>query len=185
MGISWGGKLAVAAYVADPGGVRSLTLVAPGLFPQVGVSKGEMARIGFAMLYEPRKEFRIPLDDPEMFTADPGWQEFIRTDALTLRRCTASFYLASRRMDRVAARLSTLPAIPIHLMLAGDERIIDNDKTRQFVLSLPWRNCRVTTYDRARHSLEYEPDAESYFCDMVQFLGDVSMGSSPGGVDHG
>ena len=64
VGVSWGGKLAVAAYVAEQAGVESLTLVTPGLFPKIGVSKPEMARIGFAMLYEPRSLFDIPLNDP-------------------------------------------------------------------------------------------------------------------------
>jgi len=176
IGISWGGKLAVSAYVADPGGALSLTLVAPGLFPQVGVSKAEMAKIGFAMIYEPRTSFRIPLDDAEMFTADPRWQQFIRTDSLTLRSCTASFYLASRRMDRIVAKLGAAPAVPLHLMLAGEERIIDNEKTRQFVTALPWRNCRITTYDAARHSLEFEGDPEDYFGDLTAFIRGAGQG---------
>ena len=43
IGVSWGGKLAVAAYVDDPSGVSALTLVTPGLFPKVGVSKEQAA----------------------------------------------------------------------------------------------------------------------------------------------
>lgn len=179
IGISWGGKLGVAAYESDPQGVISLSLVAPGLFPRVGVSKAEMAKIGFAMIYEPRTTFRIPLDDPEMFTSNPRWQEYIRTDALTLRRCSASFYLASRRMDKIIQRLSAAPPVPLHCILAGDERIIDNDKTRQFILALPWRNCRITTYEHARHSLEYENDPEVYFADVLRFLSEAASGSTP------
>lgn len=180
IGISWGGKLAVAAYESDPQGVSSLTLVAPGLFPRVGVSKAEMAKIGFAMIYEPRTTFRIPLDDPEMFTADPTWQEYIRTDALTLRHCSASFYLASRRMDKIIQRLSAAPPVSLHCILGGDERIIDNDKTRQFVLALPWPNCRITNYDHARHSLEFENDPEIYFADLLRFFADTSSVESVG-----
>lgn len=179
IGISWGGKLAVAAHVTDPHGVNSLTLVAPGLFPRVGVSKAEMAKIGFAMIYEPRTTFRIPLDDPEMFTANPTWQEYIRTDALTLRRCSASFYLASRRMDKIIQRLPAAPSVPLHCILAGDERIIDNEKTRQFILALPWRNCRITTYKHARHSLEFENDPEVYFADVLCFLSEAASVSAP------
>lgn len=171
IGVSWGGKLAVAAYVTDPHGVQSLSLVTPGLFPLVGVSKNEMAKIGFAMLYEPRKEFRIPLDDAEMFTANSKWQEFIRTDPLTLRRCTASFYLASRRMDRMISKLGDAPPVPVHLLLAVDERIIDNDKTRQWVRALPWKGCLITAYDDARHSLEFENDPLVYIGDLIDFIG--------------
>ncbi|MCZ6653770.1 MAG: alpha/beta fold hydrolase, partial [Planctomycetota bacterium] len=46
IGISWGGKLACAMAVAEPGLVRSLSLVCPGLFPRVDVSGAEKFKIG-------------------------------------------------------------------------------------------------------------------------------------------
>jgi alpha-beta hydrolase superfamily lysophospholipase len=170
VGVSWGGKLVAAAYVDEPGGVNSLTLVTPGLFPLIGVSREQMAKIGFAMLYEQQKLFDIPLNEAELFTTVPHWQDFFRTDAATLRQCTAGFYLASRRMDRIFTRLPKMGPVPIHLFIAGDERIIDNDKTASFVRELGWANCRITTYDNARHSLEFENDPEIYFADMLGFI---------------
>jgi acylglycerol lipase len=170
IGVSWGGKLAAAAHVQDSAGVRSLTLVTPGLFPKVGVSRGEMARIGFAMLYEPRRLFQIPLDDAELFTRSARWKTFIDTDPLTLRECTAGFYLASRRMDRIAARLGQSKPVAVHLFLAGEEGIIDNEKTRAFIDALGWPDTRVTTYEQARHSLEFENDPEVYHGDLISFL---------------
>ncbi len=177
VGVSWGGKLAVAGYVADPAGVESLTLVTPGLFPKIGVSKPEMARIGFAMLYEPRSLFDIPLNDPELFTTAPRWQEFFRRDELTLRQCSAGFYLASRRMDKIVARLNECPPVPIHLLLAGDERIVDNDRTESFIAGLNWPQTKTTWYESARHSLEFEGDPTIYFRDLVDFLNGVASSS--------
>ncbi len=174
VGISWGGKLAVAAYVSDPTGVLTLSLVTPGLFPLVGVPKSEMARIGFAMLYERAKLFDIPLNDGSLFTSAPNWREFIDTDPPTLRRCTASFYLASRRMDRIAARLGKSPPVGLHLVIAGDERIIDSEKTAGFVRQLRWPRTRITRYQRARHSLEFEADKETYFSDLIEFIREAS-----------
>jgi alpha-beta hydrolase superfamily lysophospholipase len=170
VGVSWGGKLAVAAYVDDPTGVRSLSLVTPGLFPRIGVSKAEMARIGFAMLYETRSLFDIPLNDAGLFTANPHWQEFINNDPLTLRQCTAGFYYASRRMDRVVGRLPQSPPVPIHLFVAEDERIVDNEKTIAFIRSLNWPATRITTYASARHSLEFENDPSVYYRDLAGFI---------------
>lgn len=175
VGVSWGGKLAVAAYVHHPGQVASLSLVTPGLFPRVGVSGAEKARIGFSMLYEPLKAFDIPLNDAELLTSDPDWQRFIETDVRTLRQCTAGFYLASRRMDRMVGRLPDSPAVPLHVMLAGDERIVDNDATEDFVRKLPWPNRRITWYREARHSLEFEKEAGEYFDDLVGFIREVHL----------
>lgn len=181
VGVSWGGKLVVAAYVHDPTAVRSLTLVTPGLFPKVGVSASEMAKIGFAMLYQPNQLFDIPLNDPELFTTVPRWQEFFRTDVLTLRQCTAGFYLASRRMDKIVAKLPQARPVPIHLFNAGDERIIDNDKTSNFIRELHWPLCLITTYPTARHSLEFENDPQVYYNDLVLFINGVqsSLESEP------
>lgn len=173
LGVSWGGKLAVAAYVADPTAVLSLSLVTPGLFPRVGVSKADQARIGFSMLYEPMKPFDIPLGDAALFTAVVRWQEFIDADPLTLRQCTASFYLASRRLDKVVAKLPKAPAVPIHLLLAGNERIIYNGATAEFIRQLHWPKCRITHYRDARHALEFEDDRDVYFADLVAFIADV------------
>ena len=174
VGVSWGGKLAVAAHAAEPIGVKSLSLVTPGLFPRIGVSKERATQIGFAMLYEPHRAFDIPLNEPELFTADPNWQEFFRTDPLTLRRCTAGFYLASRRMDRLAAKLPEARPVPIHLFLAGDERIVDNEKTTAFIKKLGWPGSRITTHETARHSLEFEACSKVFLQELVSFVEDVS-----------
>ncbi|MFQ5590519.1 MAG: alpha/beta fold hydrolase [Phycisphaerae bacterium] len=170
IGVSWGGKLAVAAYVHDATTVQSITLVTPGLFPRVGVTKGEMAKIGFAMLYEPAKLFDIPLNDAELFTTTPRWKQFFNTDEQTLRQCTAGFFLASRRMDKIVAEFPRARAVPVHLFIAGDERIIDNERTTSFVRELRWPQCQITCYDLARHSLEFEEDPTAYLGDLVSFI---------------
>ncbi|MEK6675230.1 MAG: alpha/beta fold hydrolase [Planctomycetota bacterium] len=170
VGVSWGGKLAVAAHVSRPNDVRSLSLVTPGLFPLTGVSNVEKARIGFAMLYEPRRAFDIPLNDSDLFTTNSQWKAFIEGDPLTLRQCTAGFYLASRRMDKITAKLGTVRPVPIHTLLADDEHIIDNDATAEFIRHLTWPARRVTWYDNARHSLEFENDPSRYCDDLVSFI---------------
>ena len=170
VGVSWGGKLAVAAFVTQPAGVKSLSLVTPGLFPKVGVSGDEAARIGVAMLYEPERLFDIPLGAATLFTSVPHWKTFIDTDELTLQQCTAGFYLASRRMDRIVARFPKSDPVPIHLFVAGDEGIIENEKTVSFIGELDWPDTRITTYDDLRHSLEFEGDPEVYFADLISFI---------------
>jgi len=180
IGVSWGGKMVVRAYIADPTGTESLTLVTPGLFPLVGVSKPEAAKIGFAMLYEPHQLFNIPLDAADLFTTVPRWQRFINEDRLTLRQCSAGFYLASRRMDKPIGKLGQCSPVPIHLLLAEDERIIDNAKTMDFAAGLGWECIKTTTYDDARHSLEFENDPNVYFRDLLTFINDVPRTGTSG-----
>lgn len=170
LGVSWGGKLVTATHVTRPELTESLTLITPGLFPVVGVSNAEKFRIGISMMSAPRRLYDIPLNDPELFTSMPEKMRYLREDEYQIHQATAGFYLASRRMDKVFNRLSGATPVPIHLMLAHDERIIDNEETRRFVRGLHWRNTVITTYHESRHTLEFDPDREVFLEDLVAWI---------------
>lgn len=173
VGISWGGKLAAALHVQQPDRTHSLVLVTPGLFPVIDVPASEKFRIGWAMVSHPDRRFDIPLNDPELFTADPKWIAFLREDPLQLHQASAAFFLASRRLDKLARRLPSSPAVPLHVMLAGQERIVDNEATRRFVRDMAgWPQRMITLYDASRHTLEMGPDRDHYFGDLTRWLND-------------
>lgn len=170
VGVSWGGRLACAMSLSDRGSIHSLTLVCPGLFPRIDVSGAEKLRIGFAMLGDRRRLFDIPLNDPELFTSQPRWLEFLRSDDLALHQVSASFFLASRRMDAAIRELPRRPPLPLHLFVAGLDRIIDSQRTIEYVRSLNWPMTRITQFPQARHTLEFEPVCEEYWADLVKSL---------------
>ncbi len=170
IGISWGGKLACAMAAAEPGLVRSLSLVCPGLFPLVDVSGAEKFKIGLSMIGNSRRHFDIPLNDPHLFTSQPDKIEFLQSDELTLRQVTASFFLASRRMDCVLRDLPKISPIPLHLMITDDDDIIDSGKTVAFVRQLRWPGTRITHYPDCKHTLEFEAVREEYWSDLVGWL---------------
>lgn len=178
LGVSWGGKLAAAMHAHDPSRTRSLTLVTPGLFPVIDVSASEKFRIGWSMVSNPRRHFDIPLNDPALFTADPKWVEYLENDPLQIHQATAGFFLASRRMDKAVRQLPSTEAVPLHLMLAGDERIVDNETTRQFVREMNWPHRLITTYHESRHTLEMGPDRERYLQDVVRWLMNPEVGAT-------
>src|SRR5207302_1678305 len=73
--ISWGGKLAVALERRHPGLVDGLVLFCPGFAARVRPRLGQRLWILVSRLFRPRKLFPIPLSDPELFTANPRWQQ--------------------------------------------------------------------------------------------------------------
>ncbi len=174
LGVSWGGKMAAAMHADDADGIAGLILVTPGLFPVIDVSAAEKFRIGWSMIANPERHYDIPLNDPELFTAEPRWIEYLRNDDLQLHQATAGFFLASRRMDKVARKLFDAERVPIHLMLADDERIIDNDETRAFVRNSTWPHRVVTTYQNSRHTLEFGPDRDHYLEDLTRWAANPS-----------
>ncbi len=170
-GVSWGGKLALAAFRYFPHRVRSLTLVAPGLFSRVDLPAWQKVRVAWSLLAARRTRFDIPLNDPQLFTADPGRQRFIHDDPLALHRVTASFLWASRRLDRYAQGAARVRSgCPVRVFLAEHDRIIDNPRTRAFIRRLPWPTRDIIEYQGAEHTLEFEPAAEPFIADCVAWL---------------
>lgn len=168
VGVSWGGKLALAFHNSMPRRVGHLTLIAPGLFPKVDLPAWQKVRVGVSALFAKRALFDIPLQQAELFTENPVRQAFIRNDPLALRQVTASFLIASRRLDGLAQRARSIAAgPPVRLFLAGQDRIIENVRTRHFVESLAWPDRRIIEYPQAHHTLEFELDNERFMADLI------------------
>lgn len=170
MGISWGGKLAVALQRRHPGLVDGLALLCPGIRPLIRPPFFQRCTIAGTRLFRPRKLFPIPLSDPELFTATPHWLEFLRTDPLSLHRATARFLIESVRLDGYLRFAARSVRVPVLLMLAGRDRIIDNAQTRRFLDRLPAVDKEVIEYPDAHHTLEFEPDPERFVSDLRGWL---------------
>jgi alpha-beta hydrolase superfamily lysophospholipase len=169
-GISWGGKLAVITAAHDPALVDAVALVCPGLQPRVGVSLGERLRIAWAYLTNRYKTFPIPLSDPELFTATAEGQAFIAADRLGLHAGTAGLMAASTFIDLRVRLCRSRVRQPLLLMLAGQDRIVDNARTLTTVRSFATADQTVIEYPEAHHTLEFEPDPSRYARDLVDWV---------------
>lgn len=170
LAVSWGGKLAVAFARKHPTCVASLTLVAPGIYPAVDLPVAQKANIALAGAVTPTRLFAIPLNDPELFTDNVERQRFIQNDTLRLTAVTARFLLQSRRLDR-NVRISDLRfSFPIKLFLAQNDRIIKNQPTLNLFRSWHARFKQVTWYPNTNHTLEFEPNTERYFRDLLEWI---------------
>jgi len=180
VGVSWGGKVALSMQRYQPSRLASVTLVAPGLFPQVDLPTSQKAKVVWSCVTRGRTLFDIPLRDPELFTANPDRQRYIREDKLSLHKTTSGFLMASRKLDRYALSVARVSdGVPIKLFLAGEDRIINNDRTRAFVEGLSWPRVEVTAYPGAHHTLEFETDPTGYFKDAVTWLNSIETHTGP------
>jgi acylglycerol lipase len=158
VGVSWGGKLAAAWAARRPELAGDLLFVAPGFFPAVDVSPLAKIGIGLALLAGGGHKFRIPLDDPALFTDNPAGRQFIESDPIRLQRVTARFLWQSRRLDKEIRRLKPgMFGQPVTLLVAGKERIIRNSITEAWVRSI-CTATRILRFPQAAHTLEFEPD---------------------------
>jgi alpha-beta hydrolase superfamily lysophospholipase len=167
VGLSWGGKLALAQSLNDPRSVDALILITPGLVPAVGYSALEQAQIASASLVRPEAAFRTPIE-PEMFTTTPIWLAFIRNDPLRLRYVTARFLMATRGLDRMIARRAAERRTPALLVLAGRDRIVDNEGARLLMARGPG-DLTIVTYPDETHSVQLD-SVDRLVADMTAWL---------------
>jgi alpha-beta hydrolase superfamily lysophospholipase len=170
LAISWGGKLAVALERFHPGLTQGLVLLTPGLCPRIKPTTRQRLAVLWSRLVAPDRLFPIPLDDPELFTATPQRQEFIRNDPLALRQATARFLVESVRLDVVLRRVPAHVRVPVLLLLAGRDRIIDNARTRAYLERCQTSDRSVIEYPEASHTLEFEQDSAPIFADVLAWL---------------
>lgn len=168
--ISWGGKVAVALQQTEAIRLHGMALLCPGIFPKVGPTLRERLAIAWARLVAPAKRFCIPLSDPELFTANPSWQAFIRDDPLSLHEATARLLVESVRLDRTIRSAADQVRVPVLLMLAEHDRIIDNERTRKFVERFASVDKQIIEYLGAHHTLEFEANPDIFIGDLVRWL---------------
>jgi acylglycerol lipase len=170
-GISWGGKLAAAVARRYPGLVDGLALICPGVYSPF--EPGFFKRLALAAPVPRRlqsRRVRIPLRDPALFTDSPAWQEFVGSDPLTLRSVTWRFARKDRELTKYARQAAPFLHMPLLLMLAGRDRIIDNRRTRDFFAHSTGVKKTLIEYPNAAHTLEFEPDPLPYFADLADWI---------------
>jgi alpha-beta hydrolase superfamily lysophospholipase len=174
-GISWGGKLAPAVARRHTALVDALALICPGIYspflPRL------LKRAVLAAPAPPRlrsRRLKIPLRRPELFTNSRRWREFIAHDPLALRSVTWQFAREDRRLTRFARQSASFLHMPVLMMLAGQDRIVDNDRTRRFFGRIAGRRKFLVEYPGAAHTLEFEANPEPYLSDLTTWIQQVA-----------
>jgi acylglycerol lipase len=174
MGVSWGGKLALACVAHRPDLYRSLILAAPGIIPRVDPTLAVKVRVAQSLLAgRPLQKYPIPLKDPHLFTENPERVRYVEQDSLSLHEVTARFMYESRQLDGLVREAARVVTRPTFLALAEKDRIIDNAATRALVEAMPCSRRQVIVYPGAGHTLEFEPDPAAYFRDLAAWIEEV------------
>jgi acylglycerol lipase len=185
LAISWGGKLAAALQRRNPGLVNGLILLCPGFRAIVRPPLRERLGIAWSYFTGPGKLFPVPLNDPELFTASPEWQQFLRDDPLAVRQASARFLANSVRLDGYLHFVPAHVTVPVLLLLAGRDRIIDNARTRRFVESFATPDKAIIEYPEAHHTLEFEPRPHRYLDDVIGWLERQTTNKKPQATTEG
>ncbi len=170
VGISWGGKLAAATLLGEPGLADSLTLVTPGIFAKRDIGTKEKFQVLLYHWVSPGRMMRIPLNEPELFTANPERIAYIREDALSLTECPVGLMWASFILDRRVQPSGAKLTVPVFMMLAEHDEIVDNERLERYQAELGCMSKQMKVYAGAHHTLEFESDPGSIFRDMTNWF---------------
>jgi acylglycerol lipase len=171
VGISWGGKIAAALAALFPDELQALALLYPGLEPRIRPTWWQRKKLRFAETFEiVRSDIPVPLKDARLFTGQPEWQRFIEDDPLALHSVTSGLLNSGLQLDRLLTAHAHNSRHPSLLMLAGNDDVIDNARTRTRINSLGSRHQTTLLYEHARHTLEFEPNRDQIFSDLIQWL---------------
>jgi alpha-beta hydrolase superfamily lysophospholipase len=175
-GISWGGKLATAVARRYPWLFDGLALICPGIYSPFMPGPGK--RLALRLLGSSGMQQRrvaVPLRRSELFTDSPRWREFIARDPLALRTITWRFAREDVSLTRYARAAAPFIHMPLLVMLAGRDRIIDNNRTRRLFGQFASRNKTLIEYPTAGHTLEFELDPKVYFLDLKNWIQRIKL----------
>jgi len=169
VGLSWGGKLALAYSISHPDKAADLVLITPGIRALVDVSPIEKLGIFITSFIAPHTRFATPIE-PEMFTTTPEYLAYIKADPLRLQDATARFFMTSHALDGFVERRTRENQLPVLLYLAGNDRIIDNDGVVEVLRRSP-APLEIVEYPDQTHSIQFDAP-ERMVDDMLDWLGE-------------
>ena len=168
LGISWGGILATALVRRHPEMLAGLGLICPGLFSFKAANRLQRVALrAAAALGLNAVKVQVPLQDPALFTNSVEGQRYVAEDPLALRKITVQFAKQNLALLRYAVESPEEIEVPVLLMLASDDPVTDNVRTRAFVARVGHRDRTVIEYAGASHTLEFEDDPSQYFSDLT------------------
>ena len=155
IGSCWGGKVAVTFAERHKKLLAGLILVTPAIKTKVDLPIGEKVDIAFSNIFRPRKLFDVPLDDC-MFTRNPRYAEFIKKDDLKLKKVTARFFFETQMMNFRFNKIAPRIHIPVLVLLAGDDRVVDNKGIKKWFNKLGAMDKTIKLYEDSYHCLQFE-----------------------------
>lgn len=171
-GISWGGKLAAAVARFQPGLLRGLALITPGLYSHF--EPNILQRLALRLPMRQRMQSRhleIPIQRGSLYTDTQKWRDYIDSDPLSLREVTVRFAQVDAKLARYAKQAAPYIHTPTLMMLSGRDRIVTNSRCRSYLGRIGASHKTLIEYPNAVHTLEFEHEPTRYFADLADWIG--------------
>ena len=165
IGLCLGGKLAVDFFSYHQDCLDGLILISPSLKNRLKFSLPDK----LAILFRPNRMLKVPIKDT-MFTSNEKYLKYIGKDSLRLRYIPAQHLLEIAKMGRNLKAASGNIKLPVLLMLAGIDKIIDTNGVRRWCEKLPSPDKTIKFYKDYHHILTFEPKAAEVMEDIAVWI---------------
>lgn len=180
LGHCFGAIPATAYACAHPDRLHSLILATPALYTIAEPPLSDKLKVLWAALSGSRQNISVPLK-AEWFTDKSEYLDFIRNDRLSLHEASARIYWETARARRFIHSKEDALTMPVFMGLAGEDRICDNRRDREFFARTPSAKKHCAEYPGAVHILEFSDQKQAFFSDLDRWLADIEprRSSSP------
>lgn len=169
LGESLGAVLAVDFAATRPALLSGLVLVSPSFVDRLEVPAARRLEAFLHVLFRHRKWYDVPWN-PRAFTRDEAFIAFLEKDPLEVRRVTAQFYVAYAATATRARREASFLHLPVLLLLAGEDRLVDTDYSRGWYERVPSPDKRLIEYPGCLHALLKEVGREVVHRDIADWI---------------
>ncbi len=168
-GESLGGLLAFKISCRYWDFFSGLACIAPVFSDRLKASLLEYLRVFFALFFNPRRQFIVPLD-AAMLTRDPVYQEKLDTDSREHRFVTSRMIFNIFALQAQTRFSKNTIKLPVLFLLAGDDRVVKNSAGRKVFERLQSEDKTIIEYPGARHALSIDSDRDKMFKDILEWV---------------
>ena len=155
IGLCLGGKIAASFASSYPDLINGLILISPSFKSKLKFSVTDILSI----LFRPNSLLKIPIED-EMFTSNEKYLKHIKKDELKLHYIPAHHLLEIVKMNGAIKNARRNVRMPILVMLAGIDDVIDTGAVKRWYQDLPSPDKTIKVYEKFHHILTFEEDAD-------------------------
>jgi len=165
IGLCLGGKIAVDFVNSNQESLDGLILISPSFKSRLKFHIKDILSI----LFKPNSMIKIPIED-NMFTSNEKYLRHIKHDPLRLHYIPACHLLEIKKMDKSVKAAAGTIRIPVLLMLAGIDNIIDTGFAKRWYRKLPSKDKTLSVYKDFHHILTFEEDPGSVMKEISDWI---------------
>ncbi len=169
VGHSMGGLIAFRYALAYPETIRALALSSPWFRTRVKPNPVQKALAPLIAVIAPKLRMTAPIQ-PEHVSRDPEVARAYREDPLVAKGLTPRWFLECEGAQRVSFEKATSCRLPVFVMQAGEDRLVDPQATREVFDMLPGPSKTFKLYPEKYHEIFNDPGHDEVFGDLLKWM---------------